>query len=155
MPAVPAQLSVDADLRFDFDGHSASLSANGSGDMFLTCADPQAVLAQLTSATLPAGVGLRDGARALGAAADGLHRAGLRLVFTGPQGDVVSLGRAQDSVVGRVMTGSSHVQLGARRALAPIAYARIAPSLRRPRFALCAVVLVALVSRYWRRSVPR
>lgn len=115
---------VEADLRLELDGHAATLTGSGT-DLTLHCAEPAALLGQLSFAALPSGVDRIDGPRSLGRAADGLYRAGLRLSVTGPDGAVLVLGRDQDSRLGRLATGSRRARFGSTRTLRPVVAAEV------------------------------
>lgn len=124
MTRPPQAVEVEADLRLDVDGHAATLIGSGA-DLTLFCAEPSALLGQLSYAPVPVGVGRVDGPRTLGRAAAALDRAGLRLSVTGPGGAVLVLGRGQDSRVGRLVTGSRRARFGSTRALRPVVAAEV------------------------------
>jgi hypothetical protein len=123
---------VAADLRFEIDGATATVSGAGS-DITVQCSDPARLLASISGAQLPVGVSRVDGPRALGRAADALGSAGLQLTVSGPDGAVLTLGRDARSSVVRVVTGSARVQPGAWVATRPLLRAALVARLARLR----------------------
>lgn len=122
----PPELRVDADLRLDVDGVTASITGHGD-DVTVFSETPGRLWAALAEAALPSGVGRVDGPRALGRLANSLDERGVRVHIDGPQGRLVTLGDPRSSFVGRVATGSGHLRLGSPRAVGPIVAARLRP----------------------------
>jgi hypothetical protein len=80
------------------------------------------------------------------AVADRLSRHGLTLTITGPGGPVVHLGEGAASWFGRAVTGSSAVQPGTVRSLAPLVWSSARQSRTWPLVALTAGVGIAIVA---------
>ena len=136
------RLDVVADLTVDIDGVPGTLTGSG-GRLVLETADPRALWSAVTRASLPAGVGRVDAARALGRLADGMREAGVRLEVRGPRGPLVALGDGVRSVTGRMTTGSSALRPGGAGALGPLVLADLR---RRPAVRAAAVALLAAVA---------
>lgn len=110
-----ATLRIEADLRIDVDGQSASLVGQGQRLTFTT-QDPGQLLASLRDIPLPAGVGAVQGIRAVGRIADALGEQGLEFHMAGPDGDLVHLGTGAHSWWGWAVTGSSLIRVHSLRA---------------------------------------
>ena len=133
------ELPVDGTVDLWVDGAAATLTGRG----------PALVLRSDQPATLIEGLGpAAGGIDAIGSA---LAEAGLRVVLTGPRGDVVTLGAGIHSGFGRLLAGSRRARLGRPSAVAPLVGARLrrAASGRRALLvtALAAGVLIARARR--------
>ena len=112
-------VSIRADLRMDLDGASATLT--GDGDRLVLATErPGALWDTLASAPVPIGVRPASGSAGVGRVAEALRAAGLNLDVRGPRGTVATLGAGVDSVLGRVLAGSSALRPGAPAAVAPL-----------------------------------
>lgn len=113
-----AALQVAGTVDLSVDGAAATLTGRG-GTLILRSDRP---------ATLIHGMGpAAGGIDAVGAL---LAEAGLRLVLTGPNGDVATLGAGIHSALGRLVAGSSRVRLGRPAAVFVLARARLTPGAR-------------------------
>jgi hypothetical protein len=113
-PQVRETLTIEADLRIDVDGRGASLKSEGRRLTF-TSEAPGELWASLGGSTFGGLAGPRDGAKAVGRIAETLAAQGIELHLVGPQGELARLGSGAHSRLGRVLTGSTLVQLGPLR----------------------------------------
>lgn len=123
-PPGSAAIRVDADLVWNFDQGSATITGHGNR-ITVTADRPEQLWRQVTSADLPAGLGRVNGPRAVGRLADRVQQLGLEVVVTGPDGPVLRLGGPATpglrQAVARAATGSAQVHPGNLRVLAPLA----------------------------------
>lgn len=122
---------MTADLVIAVDGSSARLEGTGQ-HLVLRSDRPELMWSSLTHAVLPHEVGSTGGLRAAGRAAQAISDIGLHLDVQGPHGTIVSLGHGEQSIVGRVVTGSSAVRLRSVRSLLPFVDVVVKRILRRP-----------------------
>lgn len=85
-----------------------------------------------------------------GLAAD-LAERGLTVSLSGPDGLIIRLGAVRSSVVQRLLSGSAHIGLGSRTALAPILRRRSAAPTKTPTVLLPPSTLLPLVPTFDRR----
>lgn len=111
---VDGTVMVEANLRFDVDGISASLTGSGQRLVFRT--DEPRQLVQALVGTL----GAKNGRRTLGRVSDALGAHGLELRVVGPQGVVARIGAGADSLLGQMVTGSRQVQIGRLSSTLPL-----------------------------------
>lgn len=144
-------LRIDSDLTFTSTAPTGpvtgQIQAAGS-HITITTTDP--------AATLDAALGTRRvGPRALGVIGDVLSRAGLTVDVGGPTGSVITAGAGVHSLIGALITGSTHLRLNSIRAAATLAR-RIspAPNQRRALYTAAAGLLALITSRR-RRRPPR
>ena len=152
-PGRGISVSVQADLRMDLDGTSATLT--GDGDRLMLATErPVALWDILVSAPLPVGGGSVGGPARVGRVAEALREAGVNLDLRGPRGTVASLGAGVDSALGRVLVGSGALGPGAPAAVAPLVWqaVRRGPAARVAALALATSVAgIVLVHRARRR----
>lgn len=138
-----AALHVDGTVDLEVDGAAATLTGHG----------PVLVLRLDQPGGLIDGLGPATGG--LDAVGSVLADAGLRVVVTGPRGDVATLGAGVHSVLGRLLAGSARVRLDRPAAIRPIARARIQRSVRRHGvLTAAAMVAGALLARARHRRRP-
>ena len=138
-------LRVEGSVGFVVDGPRGSTRGVVAGDgpvVRVTTDDPVAAWAAASD-------GAPAGPRALGDLADLLSAAGVSVELSGPGGRVATVGAGVESALGRVVTGSRHVQPGGAAAVGPlvVAQARQLAAARRPLLVAAAVVLVLLRAR--------
>lgn len=109
-------LSVFADLRFETAGHRVHLVGHGTS-LVLHSSDPRKLIKDVRDISRPAQMARLSGRTALGRAAEGLRKSGLRVDVRGPDGVLVRLGDGPESRMGRWVTGSSAVEFGTVRDL--------------------------------------
>ena len=141
----PGRLRLEGTVTFTVDGPRGSTTGAARGDgpvLRVSTEDPVA--------TWDAVAGAAPGASALGVLADALSAQGLAVEVSGPHGVLATVGAGADSPLGRVVTGSRHVQPGRPAALRPLVVSQLRSGVRRRRpllLALAAGVLLALRKR--------
>lgn len=126
-PPLDIRLAVKGDLQFRVDGPAGSTAGTvtGRGDTVAVHADDP-VAAWDAALGSPA-----VGPAVLQAVAGLLHDQGVLVAVRGPAGLVAEVGAGVDSRVGRLLTGSRRVRLGAPAAVRPLAVAQARRTLRR------------------------
>ena len=107
-----------ADLDIDVDGYSARLEGEGQR-LVLRSDQPHLLWSSLIQASVPDAVGHITGVRSAGRAAAALAEVGMHLDVEGPHGTVVSIGEGENSVIGRIITGSKAIRPRSARSLLP------------------------------------
>ena len=137
-------LDLQGDLLFTVVGPGGSTSGTVVGDgpvLRVRAEDPVAAWDGILGS-------VSTGAAALRAVANGLADEGLAIEVSGPDGLLALVGAGADSGVGKLLTGSRRVQLGAPAALRPLAVAQMRRSLTLIRaLTVVAGMVVAVVVR--------
>ena len=140
-------LRMEGDLSFTVDGPQGSTTGTAHADgtvLHVRAEDPVAAWDAVAGAAPSAAGGL-------GVLADQLAAEGLSVEVTGPAGRLATVGAGADSALGRVVTGSRHVQPGASSALRPLVLSQVRQGARRRRSLLLALAAVAVLATRRRR----
>lgn len=128
------QVHVHADLSIEIDGQDVSVRADGQ-DINVFAPSASEFGDQLTVVASALGGSLRQRRRSLGAFAEALDKAGLRVNVIGRSGPLIVIGRSVSTPVLKWLVGSSHVRAHLGRelllAVASVARRRLAHVRRR------------------------
>ena len=141
-------LAFDGDLTFTVDGPGGATAGTvtGDGSVLRVHADDPVAAWDAALGSVSAGPAV------LSALAEQLHREGVVVEVSGPDGLVAAAGAGIDSSLGRVLAGSRRIRLGRPAAVRPLAVAQLRRSTRGLARPAAALVLLAILWALGRRA---